>query len=82
MKNEDKPIYAFLTGGAGVGKTVLVKSLFQSLIRYFNKEPNSNPDNSKVLLAAPTGKQLSSSMEIPYTVYFRHQQIKDCLKNL
>lgn len=29
MKNEDKPIYAFLTGGVGVGKTVLVKSLFQ-----------------------------------------------------
>lgn len=29
MKNEDKPIYAFLTGGVGVRKTVLVKSLFQ-----------------------------------------------------
>lgn len=29
MKNEDKPIYAFLTVGVGVGKTVLVKSLFQ-----------------------------------------------------
>ncbi|XP_062597515.1 uncharacterized protein LOC134258932 [Saccostrea cucullata] len=56
MKNEEKALYAFLTGGAGVGKTVLVKSIYQALIRHFNKQPGSNPDDPKVLLAAPTGK--------------------------
>lgn len=41
MKNEDKPIYAFLTVGVGVGKT---------------KTTKSHPNDPKVLFAAPTEK--------------------------
>jgi predicted GTPase len=34
IKAKDEPLYAFLTGGAGVGKSVVVKALFQGLHRY------------------------------------------------
>ncbi|XP_061186300.1 uncharacterized protein LOC133194338 [Saccostrea echinata] len=56
MKSENKPVDFFLSGGAGVGKTVVVKSIYQALNRHFNNQPGSNPDEPKVLLAAPTGK--------------------------
>ena len=33
IKAKDEPLYAFLTGGAGVGKSVVVKARFQCLHR-------------------------------------------------
>ena len=56
FKTSDKPLYTFLTGGAGVGKSVLLRSLYQALIKFFNHKVGANPDNLKVLLCAPTGK--------------------------
>jgi DNA replication protein DnaC len=56
FKTSTEPIYQFLTGGAGVGKPVLVHAIYQALTRYFNSTPGTNPDEPKVLLAAPTGK--------------------------
>lgn len=56
FKTSDTPLYTFLTGGAGVGKSVLLRSLYQALIKFFNNRVGENPDNIKILLCAPTGK--------------------------
>lgn len=54
--NNDEPFYHFLTGGAGVGKSLVISALFQVLSRIFNSNPESNPDQPAILLCAPTGK--------------------------
>ena len=56
FKTSDLPMYSFLTGGAGVGKSVLLRSLYQALLKFYNSRVGENPDNIKVLLCAPTGK--------------------------
>lgn len=51
------PLYLFVSGGAGVGKSLLIKMLYQYLtVNHFNKIPGSNPDDIKILLCAYTGK--------------------------
>ena len=49
-------MYSFLTGGAGVGKSVLLRSLYQALLEFYNSRVEESPDNIKVLLCTPTGK--------------------------
>ena len=34
IKTSDKPFYYFLSGGAGVGKSHLMKSLYQAAFKY------------------------------------------------
>lgn len=55
FKSSDDPQYHFVTGGAGTGKSRLIKAVYQSLVRHFRKDagPAGNPE---VLLVAPTGK--------------------------
>ena len=36
IKCRDEPLYAFLSGGAGVGKSVVIRALNQSLYRILN----------------------------------------------
>ncbi|KAG5666323.1 hypothetical protein PVAND_014358 [Polypedilum vanderplanki] len=48
------PIYHFISGGAGVGKTCLVRALFQSLMRVFRSLPGTAKKN-EIVLAASTG---------------------------
>ena len=55
LKTTEEPVHYFLTCGAGVGKTVVVKALFQAMIRFYNRHPDSNPDYPKILLGAHTG---------------------------
>ena len=56
VKTSDSPIYRFLSGGAGVGKTFLLKMLYQSLLKFFNRAPGIDPSLLFILLLAPTGK--------------------------
>jgi hypothetical protein len=56
MKTKEQPLYLFLTGGAGVGKSVVVRALYQALHRYLCKEAGEDPDDIRILLCAPTGK--------------------------
>ena len=35
IKTSDKPFYAFLSGGGGVGKSHLTKSIYQAALKYF-----------------------------------------------
>ncbi|KAE8739092.1 hypothetical protein FOCC_FOCC015415 [Frankliniella occidentalis] len=55
-KYRSKQLLHFLTGGAGVGKSLTIKTLYQTLNRLFNSSPNDNPDDIKILLCGPTGK--------------------------
>lgn len=49
-------MYNFLSGGAGFGKSVLLKALYQALLKFYSHRPGQNPDNCQVLVCAPTGK--------------------------
>lgn len=56
VKTGNFPFYNFLTGGAGVGKSLLTTCLYQAITRYFAKQPGENLDEIKTVLCAPTGK--------------------------
>ena len=52
IKCRDEPLYAFLSGGAGVGKSVVIRALYQSLYRILNLRDGENPDDIRILLCA------------------------------
>ncbi|XP_062584589.1 uncharacterized protein LOC134246276, partial [Saccostrea cucullata] len=56
IKSKQEPIHAYLSGGAGVGKSVLIKALYQALHRYLCAKEGENPDDIRILLCAYTGK--------------------------
>ena len=45
-----------LHGGAGTGKSTVIKAIYQGLHRLLNKDPGDNPTVLKTILVAPTGK--------------------------
>ena len=55
VKTKHIPLRAFLTGGAGVGKSMVIKALDQALRRYYLSEDVDNLDKVRVLKCAPTG---------------------------
>ena len=55
IKCKDEPVYAFLTGGAGVGKSVVIRALYQTLYRILNLKDGENPDDKRFLLCAYMG---------------------------
>ena len=55
IKCKDEPIYAYLSGGAGVGKSVVIRALYQSLYRTLNLKEGENPDDIRILLCAYMG---------------------------
>jgi len=56
VKTTDDQFFFFLTGGAGVGKSKVTKTLHQALLRHFNTAAGDNPEQVNLLLTAPTGK--------------------------
>ncbi|XP_060571280.1 uncharacterized protein LOC132729522 [Ruditapes philippinarum] len=56
VKTQSLPFYTFLSGGAGCGKSVVVRALNQALLKYFNHLRHEDPNTQKLLLCAPTGK--------------------------
>ena len=56
VKLNNEKLRVFLSGGAGVGKSVVVRTLYQALMRWYCKTPGMNPENIYILICAPTGK--------------------------
>lgn len=55
MKIKSEPFYHFISGGAGVGKSRLIKAIYQSIIRIYRQTPGP-VNTTEVILVAPTGK--------------------------
>lgn len=45
-----------MTGGADVGKSVVIRALYQTLYRHLNEKAGQNPDDIRIILCAYTGK--------------------------
>ncbi|CAF3962918.1 unnamed protein product, partial [Rotaria sordida] len=56
IKNGDKQFFHFINGGAGVGKSTLIKAVYQSILGFYNSLPGSNPESIRTAICAPTGK--------------------------
>lgn len=55
LKQTDvQPVYLFLTGGGGVGKSHLINSIYHTTTKTF-RHGITNPEFPTVLLMAPTG---------------------------
>ena len=52
--NLPKPLYLFVSGGAGTGTSHLITAIYQMALKNLQLE-GENPDKIKVLLTAPTG---------------------------
>ena len=70
-------MYLYIGGGAGVGKSTVIRVLYEGLVRFMNSLPGTKPDAIKVLLTAPTGKAafnirgmtLHSAFALPVTEF-------------
>ena len=49
-----KPFHIFLAGGAGVGKSHLIKTIFMSIIKLLSFK-GGDPEKPRILISAPTG---------------------------
>ena len=56
MNVSDNPFYAFLSGSGGVGKSHLIKLIYQASLKHYNKRAGEDFRRVQVLLLAPTGK--------------------------
>ena len=56
IKTSDKLFYAFLSGSGGVGKSHLIKSIYQAALKYYNSRAGEDFHRIKILWLAPTEK--------------------------
>ena len=54
-RNPEEQLCILITGSAGVGKSVLIRTLYQALHRLLCLESGQNPEDVKTLLCAYTG---------------------------
>ena len=50
IKTSDKPFYYFLSGGAGVGKSHLIRALYQAAVKHYNSRAGENFNEVKILM--------------------------------
>lgn len=56
VTGQKEPLRLFITGGAGTGKTKVLKTIYQGLSCHFNLLPTNNTSMKSVLCLAFTGK--------------------------
>ena len=89
-KNPKEPIYLFIIGGAGVGKTLTAKAIFQMLIRIYDSQKTTDPMKPKGLILAYTGKAaynaggttIHSALLMPFNKSQLFSLTKEVLDNL
>ena len=52
IKNGDNQFFHFINGGAGVGESTLIKGICQSILRFYDSLPGSNPQTIRVAICA------------------------------
>ncbi len=55
-KGNPNPLHIFITGGAGVGKSMVLRCIYQGLLRLTAKKEGENAEDMRIIVAAPTGK--------------------------
>ncbi len=55
-KDNVDPLHIFITGGAGVGKSMVLRCVYQGLLRLLAKKEGQNPESPRIIITAPTGK--------------------------
>ena len=88
-KKKVEPLHIFITGGAGSGKSHLIRTIYHTAVNTF-KYANVNPGLPKVLLMAPTGvtavnvsgSTINSALAIPREVYGNLTPLSDQKKTL
>ena len=73
-KKKVNPLNVFISGGAGLGKSYFINTIFQTLTRTFNLY-SGTPEKIKVLKMAPTGvaavningATMNTALDIPTT---------------
>lgn len=66
------PLHLFLCGGAGAGKSMVIRTLYQLLARYYDNMPGQNKANISVLLRAAfliSGTTLHEAFKFPRDDY-------------
>ena len=51
----DEQLCLFITGGAGVGKSLLIRTLYQALLRMLCSNAGQNPEDIRIMMCAYTG---------------------------
>ena len=85
----EKQLTLFITGGAGVGKSVVIRTLYQSLYRLLCSESGQNPEDIRILLCAYTGlaaynikgSTLHSAFSIEPNKKLTYKQLSDDKRN-
>ena len=86
IKTSDKPFYAFISGGGGVGKSHLIKSIYKAAIKYYNTKAGEDFHQVKIMLLALTGKAayiikgntIHSALAVPASQSLKNYKPLDC----
>jgi DNA replication protein DnaC len=89
IKVSDQPIYRFLSGGAGVGKSYVTKALYQTALKFLNTKAGEDFSSRRVLVLAPTGKAayhvkgttIHSGLRIPANQKLEHKPLQSSALN-
>ena len=57
-KTNNLRLRIFLSGSAGVGKSTVINAIYQLMSVHFNETLGEQNDNTKILLCAPSVKEL------------------------
>ena len=56
VKSKEQIVRVFLSGGAGVGKSLVTDALYQAPLRYLCSAEGDDPTECRIIMCAPTGK--------------------------